>query len=246
MFIYTYLYPNSYITYIQIVIYTYIQNKLVEVTGAYKHGRYDKNWRKSLHVVSNVKVFVMQDGQSAGKLNEHDSLHRLIYYSYGSKISWTTPSQPQLPALLFLPVQIQTAPKTHPPPFGGTHGVTSLLDEAQLDLRLEAVGAGLSAHLHHGAEQAHRCWARLAVSTQYHVHAVALRPCRPQAGQSADVFQQRGLLLWVVEDGAQHGAWLVACASVLLQLFQHVADDGCLAHARVAWYGKVNEWTELC
>ena len=53
------------------------QYKIAEVTGAYKHGRYKRIWLNSLRVMSSVKVFAMQDGQ----LDEHNSLHRSIWYS---------------------------------------------------------------------------------------------------------------------------------------------------------------------
>ena len=35
--------------------------KVVKVNGSYKHGRYDKIWLKSLHVMSNIEVFATQD-----------------------------------------------------------------------------------------------------------------------------------------------------------------------------------------
>ena len=38
---------------------------MAEVNGAYKHGRYENIWVKSLHVMSNINVFAMQDGQPA-------------------------------------------------------------------------------------------------------------------------------------------------------------------------------------
>ena len=53
---------------------------MVEVKGAYKHGGYDKMWLKSLHVMSNIKIFVMQNGQPAaclsGQRGEQDRWHR--------------------------------------------------------------------------------------------------------------------------------------------------------------------------
>ena len=42
-------------------------------------GRYGKNKLNSLRVMSNVKVFAMQDGRPDGRLHEHDSLYRSIY-----------------------------------------------------------------------------------------------------------------------------------------------------------------------
>ena len=41
---------------------------MVEINSAYKHGKYDKISLKSLHVMSIVKVFAMQDGWLAGWL----------------------------------------------------------------------------------------------------------------------------------------------------------------------------------
>ena len=35
--------------------------KMVEVNGAYKHGRYEKIWFNSLRVMANDKVFAKQD-----------------------------------------------------------------------------------------------------------------------------------------------------------------------------------------
>ena len=44
---------------------------MVEVNGAYKHGRYEKIWLHTLCVMSNLKVFATQnrqtDGQTAGR-----------------------------------------------------------------------------------------------------------------------------------------------------------------------------------
>ena len=52
--------------------------KMVEVDGAHKHGRHEK-MLKSLHVITNVKVFATQDGgRMAGQMDKHDSLHRSI------------------------------------------------------------------------------------------------------------------------------------------------------------------------
>ena len=53
--------------------------QMVEVNGAYKHGRYEKVWLNSLHVMSNDKVFATLDGQLAGQ-RKHDSLHISIWY----------------------------------------------------------------------------------------------------------------------------------------------------------------------
>ena len=36
---------------------------MVEVNGAYKQGSHETIWLKSLRVISNVKVFAMQNGQ---------------------------------------------------------------------------------------------------------------------------------------------------------------------------------------
>ena len=49
---------------------------MVEGNDAYKHGRYEKNWFKSLHEMYMLKVFAMQDGWPADQTDEHDSLHR--------------------------------------------------------------------------------------------------------------------------------------------------------------------------
>ena len=40
---------------------------MVEISGAYKHGKLDEIWLKSLRVMSNVKVFATQDGQLDGQ-----------------------------------------------------------------------------------------------------------------------------------------------------------------------------------
>ena len=61
---------------------------MVEVSGTYKHGRYERIWLKSLCIISNVKVFTMQDGQTAsqtaaGQTNTTDYIDPC--YSYGSK-----------------------------------------------------------------------------------------------------------------------------------------------------------------
>ena len=42
---------------------------MVAVDGAFKHGRYDKIWLKSLRAVSNVKVLATQDGRTDGRTN---------------------------------------------------------------------------------------------------------------------------------------------------------------------------------
>ena len=47
--------------------------RMVEVNGAYEHGRYYENWLKSLRVTSNVKVSATQDGRPDGWMEEHDS-----------------------------------------------------------------------------------------------------------------------------------------------------------------------------
>ena len=59
--------------------------KMVEVNGTCKHGRYNKIWLKSLCVMSNIKVFAMQDGRMDGHTDRHNSSHRFVWYSYGSK-----------------------------------------------------------------------------------------------------------------------------------------------------------------
>ena len=56
--------------------------KMVEVNGAYKQGRYENIWLNRLRVGSNVKVFDTQDGWPA----KHESWHRSIWYSHGSKM----------------------------------------------------------------------------------------------------------------------------------------------------------------
>ena len=38
---------------------------MVEDNGAFKHGRCDKIWLKSLHVTSNIRVFATEDSQPA-------------------------------------------------------------------------------------------------------------------------------------------------------------------------------------
>ena len=58
---------------------------MIEVNSAFKHGRYGKDWLKSLRVISNVKVFGTQDSRPADRTDEQDSLHRSIRYSYGSE-----------------------------------------------------------------------------------------------------------------------------------------------------------------
>ena len=72
---------------------------MVEVNGAYNHGRYKKKkggwgvgrgggWVEGgggQCLMSNVKVFVTQHFVIAGRLAGHDTLHRSIYYSCGSK-----------------------------------------------------------------------------------------------------------------------------------------------------------------
>ena len=49
--------------------------KMLEVNGAYKHGRYERIWFNSLHV----------DTQTASQLAKHDSIYRSIWYSNSSK-----------------------------------------------------------------------------------------------------------------------------------------------------------------
>ena len=43
---------------------------MVEVKGAYMHGTYENIWLKSWHVITNAKVFTMQDGPTAGQTNK--------------------------------------------------------------------------------------------------------------------------------------------------------------------------------
>ena len=43
---------------------------MVEVNGAYKHDRYKQIWSKSLHVVSNIKVFATQNQWTSGQTDE--------------------------------------------------------------------------------------------------------------------------------------------------------------------------------
>ena len=38
-------------------------HKMVEANGAYKHGRYEQIWLNSLCVMSNAKMFAMQDSR---------------------------------------------------------------------------------------------------------------------------------------------------------------------------------------
>ena len=46
---------------------------MVEVNGAYKYGKYAKNWLKSLHAMSNVEVFATEDGWQPTHLpDKHD------------------------------------------------------------------------------------------------------------------------------------------------------------------------------
>ena len=47
-----------------------MRNKRVQVNSAYKHGRYEKIWFKSLCVMSKVKVFVTPR-QPASQMDEH-------------------------------------------------------------------------------------------------------------------------------------------------------------------------------
>ena len=65
--------------------------EMVERNCGYKHGRYAKNWLKSVHVISNAKVFAMQDGQLSDHLarwpwlttsDQHDWLHQMNMTSY--------------------------------------------------------------------------------------------------------------------------------------------------------------------
>ena len=53
--------------------------KMVEVISAYKHGRYEKNWLNSLHVMSNVKVFAIRDCKLASHPDGRTQLITLIY-----------------------------------------------------------------------------------------------------------------------------------------------------------------------
>ena len=51
---------------------------MVEVTGAYKHGRYEKIRLNILHVKSNIKVFVRQDSQPTNTTK--NSVYKSIIY----------------------------------------------------------------------------------------------------------------------------------------------------------------------
>ena len=62
--------------------------KVAEFNGTYKHGRYEQNLRNSLHVMSNVKVLPRK---TAGRTNEHDTLHRSVWYSYWSNMGFVSP-----------------------------------------------------------------------------------------------------------------------------------------------------------
>ena len=68
--------------------------KMVEVNGAYKHGRYEIIWLNSLHGMSNIWVSAKQDGWQASWPDKHNSLHRSIWYTYGSKIEVTKWKKP--------------------------------------------------------------------------------------------------------------------------------------------------------
>ena len=62
--------------------------KMVEVNGAYKHGRYVKNWLKSLRGLSNFKVFATQDGRTDGQTN---TTHYMVPYgTHMDKKKWPT------------------------------------------------------------------------------------------------------------------------------------------------------------
>ena len=66
--------------------------KMVEVNCANKHGRYEETWLNSLHVMSIIKVFAMQD--SPHQPVKHNSLYRSIWwYSYGSTGAWDASSK---------------------------------------------------------------------------------------------------------------------------------------------------------
>ena len=49
--------------------------KMIEVNGAYKHGRHEKIWFKCLCVMPTFNVFTKMDGQLA----EHSWLYRSIH-----------------------------------------------------------------------------------------------------------------------------------------------------------------------
>ena len=63
-------------------------SEMLKVNGAYKHERYEKR-QKNMHVVSTLKIFATprrMASLSDGRTEEHGSLHRAIWYSYGSKM----------------------------------------------------------------------------------------------------------------------------------------------------------------
>ena len=53
--------------------------KMVEVSIAYKHGRYEKLWLNSLHVMSKAEVFATQDGRMDGQPAERTRLGKQIH-----------------------------------------------------------------------------------------------------------------------------------------------------------------------
>ena len=69
---------------------------MVQANDAYKHGRYEKIWLKSLHVMSIAKVFAIQDGWPAGrpshKPDKHNFLHRSINTNMDQKEKMSSPN----------------------------------------------------------------------------------------------------------------------------------------------------------
>ena len=61
--------------------------KMVEVNGAYKHGKHERNLLKSLRLTANIESFATQDQQidgqmdketTAGQAEKYDRLHDII------------------------------------------------------------------------------------------------------------------------------------------------------------------------
>ena len=45
---------------------------MVEVSGVYRHGKYERIWMKGLHIILKVKVFSKKDRRVDGQLSKHD------------------------------------------------------------------------------------------------------------------------------------------------------------------------------
>ena len=61
---------------------------MVDINGAYMHGRYEEIWLKSLYIMFNVKVFTMQNGQPS-----HFEVEAGILTVLHAQFKWFTKNQ---------------------------------------------------------------------------------------------------------------------------------------------------------